>query len=118
MEYIPLQPYGTNIIKQKLGETTSAIAEKINVGNLVGTVEKTSLTIASNIRSKMPAIIIGSLTLIATLTWNDALNSIINQYVPPKYRSADNAKIKFVYALVLTIISIAIISILLQYPSK
>jgi hypothetical protein len=118
MAYTTLTPYGLDKITSKIGETTSSIADKFNVGNIVGTVEKTSYVITSNLRDKMPSIVTTSLLLIASLTLNDAFTSLINQYVPPQYRSADNVKVKFVYALVLTIVIIIIISVLLQYPSK
>ncbi len=116
MSYLAMRPFGVDKFADKLtdsiGKTTSSIVEKVNVENIVGTAKQTSSAIVSNLRERLPAIIIGSLSLIAGLVWNDAFNAIINKYVPSEYRSADNAKVKFIYALCLTIAVIIIISII------
>lgn len=70
---------------------------------------------ADNVRSKLPTIIIGSLTLVASLSWNDAFQSLINQYVPEEYRGTKNAWIKVLYAFVLTLVIIVVMSAILKY---
>ena len=72
-------------------------------------------SIATNVKSKLPAIIIASLTLIAGLAWNDAFTAIVNYYVPEKYRDTNSAWIKLIYALIFTIVVIIIISIILYW---
>jgi hypothetical protein len=106
------KPFGLDKVINRVGETTSKFAENIRPGNIVGTVENSSIAIVSNVKQKLPAIVVGSLTLIAGLVWNDAFNAIINRYVPAEYRAASNAKVKFIYALVLTIVVIMVISFL------
>ena len=68
----------------------------------------------STLRKQMPTIIVGSLTLIATLAWNDAFRALIDQYIPEKYRNGKNAWFKILYALILTTIIVIIISIILR----
>lgn len=116
MSYTVLNPFGMDRVINTVGETTSRIAENISPENIVGTVEKSSKILISNVKDRLGTIVIGSLTLIAGLVWNEAFNAIINNYVPVEYRSANNAKVKFIYAFVLTIVVIIIISVLLQYP--
>ena len=75
----------------------------------------TTSNISLGLKEKLPAIVIGSLTLIAGLTWNDAFNSLINRYVPVQYRQADNVKVKVLYAFFLSIVIVVIISAIIQY---
>jgi len=70
---------------------------------------------ANNVKSRLPMIIIGSLTLIASLSWNDAFQSLINQYVPEEYRGTKNAWVKVLYAFVLTLVIIMVMSVILKY---
>ena len=73
------------------------------------------LQISTNLKKQMPMIIVGSMTLVATLAWNSAFNSLIDQYVPEKYRSGKNAWFKILYAITLTMIVILITSVILKY---
>lgn len=71
--------------------------------------------IKSNLKSKMPIIIIGSLTFIAGLAWNDAFTALIDNYIPKEYLSAHNAWFKIAYAFTLTVIIIIVISLMLKF---
>lgn len=68
----------------------------------------------NSIESKMPSIIISSLTIVAGLAWNDAIQSIINYYVPEKYRGQANVWTKLIYVIILTIIIIILIDVLIR----
>ncbi len=57
-----------------------------------------------------PTIIIGALTVVAGLAWNDAIQSLINYYVPEQDRGSGNAWVKILYALILTIGILILIS--------
>ena len=72
------------------------------------------LDIGSNVRKQLPIIIIGSLSLITSLAWNDAIQALINQYIPEEYKDSNNAWYKISYALCLTLIIIIVISIILK----
>lgn len=82
------------------------------MGNFAAT---TGEVIGSNLKKRLPTIVVGSLTLIAGIAWNNGFKALIDQYIPPEYSSSRNVKIKFFYALLLTIIIIIIISILIKY---
>jgi hypothetical protein len=68
------------------------------------------LDLHGNIQKTLPAIIIGSLTIVAGLAWNNAFIAIINQYIPADNQT--NAWFKVVYAFVLTMIIIVVISVI------
>lgn len=97
------------------GSDISGATDSVGV---VGAVYATGELIGTNLKQRLPLIIIGSLTLIATLAWNGAINALIDQYAPPEYKSATNAKAKFIYSFVLTVIIIIIISIIVKYFPK
>lgn len=71
--------------------------------------------IKDNMQKKLPTIIIGSLTLIAGLAWNEAFTALINQYVPEKYKNGKNAWFKILYAFILTLIIIIAITLILRF---
>ena len=101
------------------GATTSVVSlTHESIDKIVDSLGKTGLTVKTNMRQKLPAIVIGSLTLIAGLTWNDAFTAVINKYVPAQYRAADNARAKLIYAFCLTIAIIIAITIIVQYSPK
>lgn len=94
--------------------------EDVNVahnmsGNILESVYATGSFIGTNLKTRLPIILIGSLTLIATLNWNQSINALIDQYVPPDYSKATNTRMKFLYTFVLTVIIIIIISLLVKY---
>ena len=60
--------------------------------------EYVPLDIKQNLKNKMPLIIIGSLTFIAGLAWNNAFIALIDYYVPKEYVNKDNAWFKILYA--------------------
>lgn len=68
----------------------------------------------SNVATKLPTIIIASLTLVAGLAWNDGFQAIIDQYVPEKYQKSHNAWFKILYAFLLTLIIVIVITIILM----
>lgn len=76
------------------------------------------LGFSDNFKKQMPTIIIASLTLTASLAWNDGFKALIDQYVPAQYRNAANAWLKVAYAFVLTAIIIFIITIILWKTSS
>ena len=69
----------------------------------------------NHIKKRLPLILIASLTLIATLAWNEAFKSLIDQYIPEKYRSTSNAWVKVLYAFILTLIIIMVMSMILKF---
>lgn len=71
-----------------------------------------NIDVSTNFKKQLPVIIVGSLTLIATLSWNDAIKALIDKYIPPEYKNSENAWFKVLYAFVLTSIVIIIISII------
>lgn len=74
--------------------------------------------IKANISKQLPTIMIGSLTLIAGLAWNEAFQKLINYYVPEKYRGKDNVWFKVCYAFILTVTIIIVITVILKFSSK
>ena len=72
--------------------------------------------LSNQITQKLPEIVIGSLTLIAGLAWNDAFSTMITHYYPTG-TSSGSYLFKFLYALILTIIFIIIIAVLLTLVS-
>lgn len=74
--------------------------------------------VKENMAKKLPTIIIGSLSLVAGLAWNDGFSSLINQYVPEKYKGKDNAWFKIIYAFVLTIFIVIAITMILRFSPK
>jgi hypothetical protein len=73
--------------------------------------------VSSNIQKQMPTIIVGSLTLMASLAWNDSFKALIDQYVPDQYKNSKNAWFKVLYSFILTSVIIIVISIILAYSS-
>lgn len=72
--------------------------------------------ISSNLKKRLPDIIIGALTLVAGLAWNDAFQDTINNYFPDNKKN--NYKYKLLYALILTIIIVIIITIFIGITDK
>jgi len=66
-------------------------------------------------KERVPTIITASLTLTAALAWNDAIKTLIDTYVPQYLRAKENAFIKLLYAFIITIIIIMVISVLLSF---
>ncbi len=77
-----------------------------------------NIDVATNFKKQLPVIIVGSLTLIATLSWNDAIKAIIDKYIPPEYKNSENAWFKVLYAFILTCIIIIIISVILGISTQ
>jgi hypothetical protein len=96
--------------------STPAVAIAVTPTPGIPTNSKTApKVITDNVKSQLPTIIIGALTVTAGLAWNDAISSLINVYVPPEYRKSNNAWFKILYAFVLTIVLVIIMSLILYY---
>lgn len=77
--------------------------------------DSTSEFFKGNLSKYLPSIIIGSLTLVAGLSWNSAFESLINNYVPQDKLLKYNAWFKILYALILSIIIVIAIGIITYY---
>lgn len=62
--------------------------------------------------SRMPAILISSLTLTAGLAWNDTIQAFINYYLPEDSKNGINVWMKLIYVICLSIVIIIIIDFL------
>ena len=71
----------------------------------------------NTIKEKVPLIMIASLTLIATLAWNEAFKSLIDQYIPEEYKNTSNAWFKVLYAFVLTLVIVIVMSFILHFSN-
>ncbi len=67
-----------------------------------------------SLSKRLPAIIISALTLTAGLAWNDAIQSVINYYVPEDRKQAMNIWIKLIYVIILSIVIILLIEYLVR----
>ena len=74
--------------------------------------------VKNDISKQLPSIVIGSLTLVAGLAWNNAIQASINYYVPEKYRETNVVFAKICYAFILTMIIIAIIGIISKFKKN
>ena len=63
---------------------------------------------------RLPTLIIGSLTLVAALAWNDSIKTSIDYFLPPDSIGLGNISAKIIYALVLSFIVIILISLVLS----
>lgn len=71
-------------------------------------------TAYGSIKKQLPIIIMGSLSLMASLAWNEAIKSIIDYYYPNTINK-DNYMSKVVYAAILSVIIILVIFIITKY---
>ena len=54
-----------------------------------------------------PVVLIASaVVIVISLAWDNAITSLINQYIPQEYANSKNAWIKVAYAVVLTILAL------------
>jgi cellobiose-specific phosphotransferase system component IIC len=97
-------------ISHKIGKSSKYVAER---GSEIA--EKTTKLVQSNMSKYLPSIVIGSLTLVAGLSWNSAFESLINSYVPQDTVKAYNAWFKMLYAFILTIIIVIAIAGITYY---
>src|SRR5271168_1928253 len=104
-------------ISDKGNEIVKVVSDKGSklAKSVVGTVSSSTYFVTSNVKQKMPGIIIASLTLVAGLAWNSAFQSLINYYVPQQYQSSYNSLIQLAYAFTLTIIIIIVIAVVLKF---
>ena len=68
-------------------------------------------SVQRNLRSKAPEIIMGSLGLLTGLAWNNAFSTLINHYFPVG-TSSGSYLFKFLYAIIMTILFVAIITLI------
>jgi predicted secreted protein len=73
-----------------------------------------NLTAYGSIRTQLPLIIIGSLSLMASLAWNEAIKSVIDHYYPDN-STQDNYVRKIIYATIISIIMILVIYGITKY---
>ena len=73
------------------------------------------INIRSEIRERTVSYIVASLGLVASLAWNDAIKSTIEYYLP---LSNDTLRVKFLYAIVITIAIGAITVFLIRLLEK
>lgn len=76
------------------------------------------INLQNNLSNRMPSIIITSLTLTAGLAWNDAIQSVINYYIPEDRKKQMNIWMKLLYVICLTIVIIMIIGFLLKIEGE
>lgn len=74
--------------------------------------------VTKNMKLNTLAIVMSSLTVVAGLAWNDAIKAIIDKYIPPDYKKSKNVWVKALYALIVTLIVVFMISLILSYEKK
>ena len=74
-------------------------------------------TAYGSIKKQLPLIVIGSLSLMASLAWNEAIKSIIDYYYPNTINK-DNYLRKVIYATILSIVMIFIIYLINKYAAN
>ncbi len=72
------------------------------------------LDLITHFKSEMPAIIIGTLSLIAGLALNDAVSTAIDEYYPKYDKSRKNSRYKLIYAAFLITIFAVLVCIILR----
>jgi len=118
----------TDYVSSKSGELIGTVTDTVGtVAHRVGTTTKyvtergteiagtTTTFVKGNVAKYLPSIIIGSLTLVAGLSWNSAFESLINSYVPAESLKTHNAWFKILYAFILSIIIVIAIAALTYY---
>ncbi len=63
----------------------------------------------SNPQFQSSALIVGSIALVVSLAWNNAITSLIDQYIPEKYSQSKNAWMKVAYAIIMTFLAIILV---------
>ena len=63
-----------------------------------------------NVRKQfqMSTLIFGALAVTVSLAWSNAINALIDYYIPEKYANNKNAWFKVLFAFILTIIILSI----------
>lgn len=72
------------------------------------------IDLITHFKSEMPAIIIGTLSLVAGFALNDAVATTIDEYYPKYDRSRKNSKYKLIYAAFLIAIFSVLVCIILR----
>lgn len=80
------------------------------MSNLLSSFDSGIISTKNTIRDQIPLLIIGSLTLVLTLQWNNVITELINKYMPINEETND-ARNRFLYVFVLTIIVFVLIAI-------
>lgn len=68
------------------------------------------MDITANLTSRLPTIMISSMTLVAGLAWNEAFKQLIDNYAPAALKGSQNVWYKMLYALIVTIAIVVVIS--------
>ena len=61
---------------------------------------------------RLSVLIASSIALVISLAWNNAITSLIDNYIPKKYSNSKNAWFKVFYALALTFLAIIIVNLI------
>ena len=79
------------------------------MSTVLSTLDTGIISTKNTIRDQIPLLIIGSLTLVLTLQWNNVITAIINEYIP--IEENDSMRNRIVSTLILTIIIFILIAI-------
>lgn len=69
---------------------------------------------SKEIFEKFTMFVTGAFTFVAALAWNSAITSLINKYIKP----GDNTLSLFIYAVVVTLIAVIVISLMSKIVKK
>lgn len=78
-------------------------------------VKKNSLKLRKEIQEKTVGYVLAALGLVAGLAWNEAIKSFIDQFFP---FSKDGILIKFIYAVIVTVIIVMVTVYLVRLTEK
>lgn len=78
-------------------------------------IKEEQLNLRREIKEKTIGYILGAFSLVAGLAWNEAVKSFIDQFFP---FSGNSVLIKFIYAIIVTIIIVVITVYLLKLTEK
>lgn len=79
------------------------------MSNVISSLDSGIISTKNTIRDQIPLLIIGSLTLVLTLQWNNVITSLINEYIPVEETNSTRQRI--ISTLILTIIVFILIAI-------
>jgi uncharacterized membrane protein len=68
-----------------------------------------NISLRSEIKKRLPEIMISALSFIAALAWYNAFQGVIDAYTPTAYHKITNAWLNVLYAFILTLILIILI---------
>ncbi len=68
-----------------------------------------------NMKTQVPLLIITSLSIVIAFAWDGAIKAYIDYYTPEDLKKDNTPYIKLIYAIVITIIMIIIITVITRY---